>query len=216
MHSIVWEVSLLFGKGVLSTFCQSLRVLVGLLPTRYGYILKMRGISVGTLCSKLTFLVGLGKTLLIQMQLARKFFLYWVFHRCLLRSSGHGLRSGSWHPAWGRIGARWLVVGESIRLLPLALRWSLYSCQVILLLLWSACLLSRVLKNQAFFLKASECSCDNNWRSRCNFVLVSSILKISHLLGLFGFCGLGGYSLRCDSSPEKFDLSNSKTAFFDS
>ena len=49
------------GKSVLPTCCQSSQVSVELFPTGYGFILEMRGISLRTLCSRLTFLVGLGK-----------------------------------------------------------------------------------------------------------------------------------------------------------
>ena len=169
MHSKVWEVLLLYGKNVLPTCYRSLQVLIGLFSTRYGCTLRIRSISPKTLYKRLTFQVGLGRTLWIQMQLARKFSsLSWVFHRCLLRSLAHSLRRENWHPSLGRIGVLWLVVSP-IRRLPLTLRWSLCSCRVILPWYWFVYLLSSVYKIQVFFLIAAGCSCDNSWRNRCIF-----------------------------------------------
>ena len=59
--------------------CQSLQELVGLFPTVYGCILRMRDRLPEILCNRLTSSVVLVRILLIQMPQEQKFFLEWRF-----------------------------------------------------------------------------------------------------------------------------------------
>ena len=75
MRSIMWEGLHWRGKIAIQICCQLLPGLDKSFPTGYKYNLGTRGKLPGTLCSKLTFLGVLGRTLFIGMRLVQMFFL---------------------------------------------------------------------------------------------------------------------------------------------